>query len=385
MPDAATTDADVVIAGGGIGGLAAAIGLRRRGISVVVCEQAPELKEVGAGLLLSPNAVRALDAVGITVPAQSARVIREWRVLDQTGRRLHIVNAVHQGTSTLSLHRAELQRLLRAQLPDACVRLACQISAATETANGVDLVGASGERVRGAIAIGADGIRSRVRACWLGPEPARYCGYVGWRAIVPWVPPSYCGEWLSESWGDGKRFGVAPVDEHRCYWYASANVRGAAPNPPVDHQAHLLALFGRWHAPIPELIRSTPAHTILFTPIHDRRRGVMRLSRRIALLGDAAHPMTPNLGQGACMALEDARVLADALSTAASLPDGLCRYDERRRARTTRVMRASRFMGHVIQLENPIATALRDAVLRLAPPLFSQATMRPLFATADRA
>lgn len=375
----------ILIAGAGIGGLAAAIALRRHGLDAVVCERATELREVGAGLLLSPNAVAVLALLGLANPARErSRVITEWRILDPRGRPLHRLRPTHGGQPALSLHRSDLQFLLQAQLDPAALRLGFDVVRHAESRAQVELTARSGESVRGAVLVGADGLNSRIRAGLLGEQAPRPCGYVGWRSVVPWIPAGYEGSCLSESWGEGKRFGISPLGGNRCYWYATANQPprpAGAPAP--DPREELLALFRHWHAPVSELIAATPAETILRNDILDRTSGATWTHGRVTLLGDAAHPMSPNLGQGACAALEDAWILARELAATSCWPEGLVRYEKRRRARTAWITRASHFLGNVIQLENPAATAMRDAVLRLTPGFCSDWSMRPLFRFQD--
>jgi 2-polyprenyl-6-methoxyphenol hydroxylase-like FAD-dependent oxidoreductase len=381
MPSSSAPPKRVVIAGGGIGGLAATLALQQHGIHSIVCEQAAELREVGAGLLLSPNAVRVLEALGIGDVARSVgRVIGEWRILDPHGRRLHAMRAEHDRISTLSLHRADLQRLLCDRVPRQTLKLGFTVAGCNETDAAVEIQSSSGEHMRGDVLIGADGLRSRVRALRFDDTAPRCCGYAGWRSVVATIPRGYESGWLSESWGEGKRFGIAPLGGGRCYWYASANVTSNSAAPPGCRRAELLELFAHWHAPIPELIASTPEEAILLNDIFDRPPRASWTRGRVALLGDAAHPMSPNLGQGACMALEDAWVLARELARARSWPEGLAAYEWARRARTACISYASRFLGEVIQLEHPLGTRARDVMLRLTPAISSRIAMRPLFA-----
>lgn len=382
MPPLGEFRTPVLIAGGGIGGLAAALALQQRGISAVVCERAPELREIGAGLLLSPNAVHVLRLLGVLNEAMAhSRMIDEWRILDTHGRFLHRLHPSRgKRLPALSLHRAALQKLLLARLHPTCLRLGFEVAAFSETATSVQVTSLSGTRIEGSALIGADGLRSCVRRAGQNDDPLRDCGYSGWRSVVPFIPSGYEGGWLSESWGEGKRFGVSPLGDGRCYWYATANHRRGIPPSARSCKDELLAAFGHWHSPIPELIAATADDSILLNPILDRpvQMNATRASL-VTLLGDAAHPMTPNLGQGACLALEDAWILAREISIAPTLAQGLRRYETTRRTRAAWISRASHALGCIIQLEHPVATALRDAGLRLTPEFVSDLTMRPLF------
>ncbi|HSI07852.1 MAG: FAD-dependent monooxygenase [Rariglobus sp.] len=386
MPSPAESAGPILIAGGGIGGLAVSLALRLRGIPSVVCERAPDLREVGAGLLLSPNAVRVLQLLGVADEARAhSRLIDEWRILDTRGRLLHRLRpSGNQGLSALSLHRADLQKLLQSRLDPSRLHLGFEVAAFAETEDHVQITACSGARLEGSALIGADGLRSSVRRVRHGSDQLHDRGYSGWRSVVPFIPKGYEGGALSESWGEGKRFGISPLGDGRCYWYATANHPAGQGVPAAGRKQELLRLFDDWHSPIPELIAATENDSILLNPILDRPAH-MRLpgTSRVTLLGDAAHPMTPNLGQGACAALEDAWVLARKIGASPSLIEGLRRYEALRHSRATWISRASHALGAVIQLEHPLATASRDLALRLTPGFLSDLTMRPLFSFRD--
>jgi 2-polyprenyl-6-methoxyphenol hydroxylase-like FAD-dependent oxidoreductase len=380
MPPVPGTSERILIAGGGIGGLAAGLAFQLRGFSVLVCERAPVLHEVGAGLLLSPNAVHVLDLLGLGEAARKrSRLINEWRILNPRGGLLHRMHPDRAGKPALSLHRADLQMLLRSQLAPGILRLCFEGAGHTQSADGVELASRAGERLPGAILVGADGLQSRVRAQLHGEQAARFVGYTGWRCVAPAIPRGYEGSWLTESWGEGKRFGISPLGDNRCYWYATTNGPAGVATSPNQAKQQLLDVFGHWHAPIPELIAGTRADDILRSDIFDRPNGIRWTDQRVTLLGDAAHPMTPNLGQGACAALEDAWVLAKEVAGAESWTEGLRRYEAARRPRADLINSASHLLGRIIQLENPLAAAIRNGILRLTPEPISGWTMRPLF------
>jgi 2-polyprenyl-6-methoxyphenol hydroxylase-like FAD-dependent oxidoreductase len=372
----------ILIAGGGIGGLATALALHQRGIPSIVCERATELCEVGAGLLLSPNAVRVLQLLGLFDEAVArSRAIHEWRILDPRGRALHRLCPTNGNQlPALSLHRADLQSLLLAHLTAAQVKLGFEVKGFSETAGAVKLTSTKGAELEGTALIAADGLRSRVRHIAEGGDHLNDCGYSGWRSVVPFIPKGYEGHSLSESWGEGKRFGISPLGDGRCYWYATTNHPAGLNTPASSRKDELLGHFGHWHSPIPELISATDNDHVLLNPILDRpARMKVNGASHVTLLGDAAHPMTPNLGQGACAALEDAWIVAREISAAPHITDGLRRYEALRGPRARWVSRASHALGCIIQLEHPIATSARDLALRLTPEFLSGVTMRPLF------
>jgi 2-polyprenyl-6-methoxyphenol hydroxylase-like FAD-dependent oxidoreductase len=226
----------------------------------------------------------------------------------------------------------------------------------------------SGESVaRGDVLIGADGLRSVVRAGLFGEQPPRYSGYIAWRGIVDYDTASVAP---GESSGRGQRFGMLPLTDGRLYWFATANVPQNS-RPSVDgEQAELLRRFSEWHDPIPDVLRKTEPRRILRSEIFDRDPIERWGDGRVTLLGDAAHPMTPNLGQGACQALEDAVELAKCLSTpdaANDLPSALRRYEAHRIPRTSKIVLAARRYGRLGQWESPAACWLRDRLMSALP------------------
>jgi 2-polyprenyl-6-methoxyphenol hydroxylase-like FAD-dependent oxidoreductase len=370
--------AKVMVAGGGIGGLTAAIALRRVGFEVVVFERAPELREVGAGLLLAANAQRALAKLGLAeavarlgTPASAAE-IRSWR-----GKVLATIPAAELkkkiGTPSAAVHRADLQALLAREVGDETLRVSAEVGAVEQDKSGVRVHFADGSQESADILVGADGLRSRVRAGLFGPEEPRYAGYTAWRAVVE--PNEELLPWGAgfESWGRGARFGCAHIGRGRVYWFATRNAReGEKDGPPGSHagaKAKLMHLFSGWHRPVAELVEATQEGSILRTDIYDREPLGERWGEgRVTLLGDAAHPMTPNLGQGACQAVEDAVVLARCLGKRDATAESLRSYERLRSERVTMVVRRSRRVGIVAQVQNPAICWLRDRALTMIPP-----------------
>jgi 2-polyprenyl-6-methoxyphenol hydroxylase-like FAD-dependent oxidoreductase len=370
--------AKVVVAGGGIGGLTATIALRRAGFEVVVFERATELREVGAGLLLAANAQKALAKLGLAeavarlgTPA-SAGEIRSWR-----GHVLASIPAAELekkiGTSSAAVHRADLQALLVREVEDGTLRVGTEVEAFEQDESGVRVLFADGGQESADILIGADGLRSRVRAGLFGPKEPRYAGYTAWRAVVE--PNEDLLPWGAgfESWGRGARFGCAHVGRGRVYWFATANApeggKDAPPGSPAGAKATLSHLFSGWHRPVVDLVEAAEEGTILRTDIYDRvPLGERWGTGRVTLLGDAAHPMTPNLGQGACQAIEDAVVLARCLGERGATAESLRSYERLRSDRVAMVVRRSRRVGSIGQVKNPAICWLRDRALAMIPP-----------------
>lgn len=377
----------VAIVGGGIGGLALGVALGQRGIDAVVCERAPELREIGAGLLLTPNAAWVLHRLGcLEAVLARGRRVRAWRILDRRGRTLQRFRPGTADRPSVSISRSALQETLRAALEPGRLRLGRETIGVATDADGTTVRFADGEHLRAALVVGADGARSIVRAALLGPgsPTPRYAGYVGWRALAPTVPAAWAeAAMVTESWASGQRFGIAPVDGQRTYWYATENVPAAGLEVAAgERKARLHRLFAGWHAPVAGLIEATPEAEILLNDIgtlpplprwHDA-------AGRVALLGDAAHAMTPNLGQGAATALEDAWTLAECLGRHGGPGSAaLQAYARRRRWRTRWLAWQSGLLGRVIQLDGRMAPAWRDALLRATPDVLGTWSLAPVF------
>lgn len=346
-----------IIAGGGIGGLACALALARGGWQVEVLERAPEFTEVGAGLGVWPNALRALDALGVGEELRRrAMLTGQAGVRDRSGRwltRTDVASVARRYGPTAIAHRADLLAVLRAAVPPQALRSGVTVLGARPDGTVLHTAGESA----GDLVVGADGLRSTVRASlWPGAPPPRYAGYTAWRLITPPVP---VGE-SAESWGRGERFGYLPLADGRIYCYAAANAPEGAPGGGLTG---LRQRFGGWHDPIPALLAAADPGAVLHHDVYELPPLAAFVSGKAVLAGDAAHAMTPDLGQGACQALEDAVVLARVLATGA----GLAAYDRERRPRTQMIARRAHRFGVVGQLSSPVATGLRNTVLRLLP------------------
>jgi 2-polyprenyl-6-methoxyphenol hydroxylase-like FAD-dependent oxidoreductase len=182
----------------------------------------------------------------------------------------------------------------------------------------------------------------------------RYAGYTSWRGVTP-VPVDVAGV-AGETWGPGHRFGILPLRDGRVYWFAVANL---PPDAQLDGHAEVLRRFGGWHLPIPALLAATAPETVLSLDIYDLTLPLPAfVVGRVALLGDAAHAMTPDVGQGAGQAIEDAVVLAAAL-TRGSMSEALVRYDAERRKRTQQILKAARRTGRFAQTQGTVGVAVR--------------------------
>jgi 2-polyprenyl-6-methoxyphenol hydroxylase-like FAD-dependent oxidoreductase len=371
-----------VVIGAGIGGLAAAAGLHAAGWDVTVCERAAAIEPAGAGLALGPNGLRALDAIGAGEAARAHTVPQEIGIRTPDGRWLarsgtgHMV-ASRFGDPVILLPRAQLIDALLARVPQSALALATEVTSVGPVGPGTARVTTARGELDAGLVVAADGIRSATRAALFPGHPGlRYAGFTTWQLITR--PPAGPVP-MAETWGRGTVFGVMPLADGRVYCYAAAP---AAPGSrSADELAGLVSRFGSWHEPIPALLASAPPSAVLRHDVAELARPLPSFhSGRVVLLGDAAHPMTPNLGQGACQALEDAAVLSRLVAgpDAADVPAALASYTAGRLPRTTDVVRWSHRAGQMTTWTAPLAVAARNTAMRLAGRVAPGAMLRGL-------
>lgn len=361
----------VIVVGGGIGGLCTAIGLRQIGVDVVVYEQAEVLSPVGAGLTIWANAIKALRKLGLAdAVIKAGSKIGRGQIRSADGRILSLSEPGELerlfGEPTVAIHRADLHEILLSALPADVVRPGAKCTGFEQEAEGVSVRFADGHTDRADLVVGADGIHSAIRRQLFPEVGLRYSGYTAWRGVVATGDEAALGV-TSESWGCGSRFGIVRVDRERVYWFATANAAAGMSLTGAERKSFLRQRFRGWHHPVELLLESTPAGEILQNDIYDLKPMGRWGEGRVVLLGDAAHPTTPNMGQGACMAIESGLVLARCLSQEGDLPRALRRYETERMSRTAWITDQSWKIGRVGQLENPLACRVRDFLMRIAP------------------
>lgn len=376
-----------VIVGAGIGGLAAAVALHRTGWHVTVLERQATSGAVGAGIAIAPNGLRALDALGVGegVRAKAAtQGAAGYRAPDGLWLlRMDFADAARRlGDDFVVLPRSELIDLLVRQLPPGALRFGAQVTDVKPGDEGqLPVVLAEDEQWEADVVVAADGINSSIRTTLFPGHPGlRYAGYTAWR-LLPRVAPDVAAAGQFETWGTGQRFSALPMHDGQVYCWATATTppRGNAD----DERAELLARFRTWHEPIPALIEATASEAVL-------RHDAVELARplpamhvgNVAVLGDAAHAMTPDLGQGGCQGIEDAVVLAHHLATSnTSVTAALTRYTSDRLPRTRRVAAASRGVARMGQARQHAAVAVRNRLLKAASLLPATVILRSLTST----
>ena len=357
-----------LIAGGGIAGLAAGIALRRAGLDVEILERSPHLQEIGAGLMIWPNGSRALKFLGVDVRTLE---VKKVTLCNSRGRRLMElpVDSAYDryGSNVSFVHRADLQAALAKGFGSQGLRLGGDVRSFVEHDAKVEVMLHDGTVASGDLLVGADGLRSPVRRQLLGDGDPTYLGSTIWRGLAASegiALPLGCGiNW----WGRGSEFLAFHLADGKIYWAGvTKEPRGERPGP-GGHKHDLRERFGDWAEPVPALIAATTDAAILRNDMYDRPPASHWSRGRVTLAGDAAHPMSPNQGQGACQALEDGVALGESVQRTSSLTEAFQLYERRRLRRANREVAMSRQATRGVQIDNPLLCVLRNGLVSLLP------------------
>jgi 2-polyprenyl-6-methoxyphenol hydroxylase-like FAD-dependent oxidoreductase len=376
-------DLRVAIVGGGIGGLTLACCLRQRGIAFEGLEITPTFAPVGAGIALSSNAMAVMRRLGLAEALEArGQLLRRGLISDSRGGVLSETDLAaisERFGSMVAIHRKELHAVLVDALEPGSFRLGTSVESIRQRSDGLSLGSSDGGVEDFDVLVGADGIASGVRDRAVAPRERIYSGYRCWRFCSDVATEGWPG--LNEMWGRGRRFGIVPLGPSRVYCFAVENAPRGSEDPAEGRAERLRENFGDFAGKASEILEHVEDADIHFGDIEELASGSW-VNRRVALLGDAAHALTPNLGQGAAMAIEDAWVLAERLASMRSLPEALTTYESERKPRVTRIQRRSRSLGRLAQLEARPACAIRNFLTRLAPADAAQRALASFLETS---
>ncbi len=368
---------EAAIIGAGIGGLATALALKSAQIPFRIYEAAPALEPVGAGIMIANNAMQAF---------------RMWGIADEAGglgNRISVMNLTRpdltpiasndlgwfeerSGLYNIAIHRADLHRVLVNAVGVEHIVLNKRLKTISQTESVYELSFEDGTVAGGAYLIGADGLRSRVRSALFGNGELRDAGQNCWRGVTDFELPECYHHQLNEAWGKGKRFGFVRLNDRQVYWYLliDQDLAGMA--------SDIFPFLKDFHPLVAEIIKATPSSGWIAAPIFDLNPMQQWSAGRACLIGDAAHATTPNLGQGACQAIEDAYALGE-LVKRVSLDEAIRRYPAVRMPKAHYIVDMSWRLGKVAHARNPLMIGLRNLIMKATPARVNQRQLEKIF------
>ncbi|MDR2238060.1 MAG: FAD-dependent monooxygenase [Chryseobacterium sp.] len=360
----------ISIIGAGIGGLALGNVLKQQGYDFTIYESAPEIKPVGAGIMMAVNAMQIFDRLGLKEKIENA------------GNKIHGISITDQALKTISktevsaferkynscnvaIHRADLQSILAEQIGFEHIRLNHPLQQIEKRDN--YLLHFEGHSVESRIVFGTDGIKSKVRDQILKTGTPRKAGQKCWRGVTDFELPARFSHEAFEMWGKGKRFGFVQISEKKVYWYACINEKNFSRYvEPVD-------IFRDFDPLVLPIIEATAKENIICNDLEDLAPIPFWYCENLCLTGDAAHATTPNMGQGACQAIEDAYVIGKLLEKNKDFNAVFEAFQKIRRKKVDDIVRTSRTIGNLSQWEH--GNALRNFLMRLIPDSINQKTV----------
>lgn len=355
------------IVGAGIGGLTTAIALEQKGFKTRVFEQAERIKPVGAGIILANNAMQVYEKLGLR------------KVIEENGNPISSMNITKTNLSPLSkvdlsffeekykvkniaIHRGVLQQILIDKLNPSSLLLNHKLKKIKATVNGHNLDFYNGEKVKSTTLIAADGLNSTVRQDLFVNQTIRNANQVCWRGVTEFTLPAKYQNELNEAWGKTERFGFVQIAKNRVYWYALKSFRQ---NKEEFNVGDIENYFGQYHTVIKDIITSTKLEDINTAEISDLKPLNTWFKENVCLIGDAAHATTPNMGQGACQAIEDAFVLSSCLKKYD--PNNAFKvFQKLRLPKAHQVVKTSWMIGKMAHLSNPLLIGIRIQIIKLS-------------------
>lgn len=353
----------VSIIGAGIGGLTTALTLKQKGLNVEIFEGSTEIKPVGAGIIIANNAMQVFQKLGIQDKIENAGNKNSlMKITDEKLNSISIADLTRYeqkyGVSNIAIHRGELQKILANEIGYDVINLSKRL-VKIEKEKLYKLTFEDNLTIESKLVIGADGIKSVVRNQLFEAGTLRNAQQKCWRGVCEIdLPQKYHSE-LNEAWGKGKRFGFVKISDKKVYWYALTN----SGNTLMD-DVDLTEMFKEFHNDILQIILATKKEQISVNEIMDLKPIKKWQHENVCLIGDAAHATTPNLGQGACQAIEDAYVLGKLLDSGLSLENTFSDYEKLRRKKAHSIVNTSWTLGKMAHIENRFGIWLRNLLMR---------------------
>lgn len=371
-----------VICGAGIAGLTTAIALNRLGINPHIFEAAPEIKPVGAGLGLAPNAIQALKVLGIDKEVvRAGQFLNAMTIYDHHGKIISRADSLKIsqtfGQDNFCIHRAELHKILLSHIDKEFIHTHKQILKIENNGFASTLFFTDGTVQKADYVIAADGINSVIRRHLLPQVEPRFAGYTCWRAVID---NSVEYPSAAEYWGPAGRFGLVPLPNHQLYWFCCVNSTRNAQEMKATTAQTLYSRFREYPEVIRQVLENSQSSQLIWGDILDLPPLSQFAFNNVVLIGDAAHATTPNMGQGACQAIEDAIVLAQEIEKTHDPAQAFKAFEKRRIKRTQEIVRDSERIGKVAQLENPLMIGIRNIIMKNLPQSFGERQLLKLYA-----
>jgi 2-polyprenyl-6-methoxyphenol hydroxylase-like FAD-dependent oxidoreductase len=372
----------ITIIGGGIAGLTTAIALNKIGLQVQIFEAAPSIKAIGAGLVLAANAMQGFQKLGISVEIiEKGRLCPSFNIYDPKGKIItktdSQANTEKYGADNFTIHRANLHQLLLSKInPN---DLFTNKKAIKIVLNGdkTSIEFQDGTTHETDYLIVSDGINSPIRQQLMPNATPRYAGYTCWRAVIDNTKLNLTE--TSETWGVNGRMGLVPLADNKIYWFVCINAPQNDPKMKAYKVADLQRVFKDYHYPIPNVLAETKDENLLWNDIIDLKPIPQYAFNNIVLIGDAAHATTPNMGQGACQAIEDAVVLADEMEQNNDFSEAFKTFEKRRLKRTHFIVNTSWSLGKAAQMENKTLAEIRNFVFRIVPKSITDKQFKTIY------
>ena len=371
---------NIDIIGAGIGGLTTAIALEKKGYKIRIFEQAEKIKPVGAGIILANNAMQVYEKLGLR------------KVIEENGNPITSLNITKRNLKTLSkidlsyfekkfkvkniaIHRGILQQILIDKLSSTIVNLNYKLKKVIKNENGHLLEFENGEKIQSTTLIAADGLNSKVRRNLFANNIIRNANQICWRGVTEFnLPEQYKNE-LNEAWGTSNRFGFVQIAENKVYWYA---LKSIIKNKEEFNANEIEDYFCNYDPIIKNIISSTKKERINTAEISDLKPIYNWHKENVCLIGDAAHAMTPNMGQGACQAIEDAYILSECLAKYETNV-AFKKFQELRIVKAHKIVKASWVVGKIAHLSNPILIGIRNLLIKLTPTSVNRKQTEQIF------
>jgi 2-polyprenyl-6-methoxyphenol hydroxylase-like FAD-dependent oxidoreductase len=368
----------VTIIGAGIGGLTTALMLQQKGLHVTLFESSAAIKPVGAGIILANNAMQVFRKLGIQDKIEKAgNKISTVKITDTQLNAISVTDLTEYeqkySVQNIAIHRGELQKILANEIGLDKIKLSKRLSK-IEKNTLFKLTFEDNSTIECELLIGADGIKSVVRNQLFEKSRLRNANQICWRGICEIDLPEKYNSELNEAWGKGKRFGFVKISSKKVYWYALANSK----NTKYD-EVNLNELFSEFHKDILTIIAATAKSKIITSEIFDLKPINKWQDQNICLIGDAAHATTPNLGQGACQAIEDAYVLGKLLDDGIAIEDTFEKYERLRRKKAHTIVNTSWMVGKMAHIENGFGIWLRNLMMKRLPKSANKKQMNMIF------